>query len=249
MRPDHVLDDRRRGLAGVARRSRYRSSRGQHVAALDEPHELVDDVRRVGADVALVAIQRQDVPAQEHVAAEALLQLAEDPPSRRAPRRLRCPGSAGGEPSLGSAEPLPDGGADALAVGASTGLPIATPMALPMSCMPVAPDSGDRLIHDLRAPRRRARPAGTRRSSWASASSAVARSSSPPPRYASACAAQAALALPAEHGDLVVAARLQVLLKRVGDQPQGAGDPRSPAFIAARCRFGSARGCSRPYRG
>ena len=80
----------------------------------------------------------------------------------------------------------------------------------------------------------------------ASASSAAARS------LAAALAVglgglEAALALAPQHRDLVVAAVLEVLLQRVGDQAQ-----RADAVALARlhrrrgCRPGSARGSSRP---
>ena len=248
VRPDHVLDDRRRGLAGVQRAGHGIDRRGgQHVAALDEPHELVDDVRR-GADVALVAVQRQDVPAQEHVAAEALLQLARTESSEPASSAATSLSRVSWRRAIsGSAEPLPDGGADALAVGASTGLSIATPMALPMSCIPVAPDSATASSTTCASSSSESSAGRYSEISWASASSAVA-------RLVAAAAVrlgglQAALALPAEHGDLVVAARLQVLLKRVGDQPQGAD-----AVALARLHRRSGVGLdplegARPYRG
>ena len=47
------------------------------MAALDQADELVDDGRGL-ADVALVAVEREDVAAQEDVAADPLLELAED---------------------------------------------------------------------------------------------------------------------------------------------------------------------------
>ena len=44
------------------------------VAALDQAHELVDHLRRL-ADVALGAVQREDIAAQVDVAAEPILEL------------------------------------------------------------------------------------------------------------------------------------------------------------------------------
>ena len=47
------------------------------VAALDQADELVDHRRRLG-DIGVVAVEGEHVAAQEHVAAEPLLELAQD---------------------------------------------------------------------------------------------------------------------------------------------------------------------------
>ena len=75
--PDDVVEDLRRALLGV-HRTRHRADRRRRelVTALDQVDQLLDHGRGV-ANLALVPVQGQNVPAQAQVAADPALELTE----------------------------------------------------------------------------------------------------------------------------------------------------------------------------
>ena len=78
MAPDRVAEDVGRLLGGVDGAADDVHGLGADlVAALDQPDQLVDDRRRV-AHVGVVAVEGEHVAAQEDIAAEPLLELAQD---------------------------------------------------------------------------------------------------------------------------------------------------------------------------
>jgi hypothetical protein len=87
--PDHVLEDLGGPLAGVHRaRDGLEGRRREVVATLDQPDQLVYDRRRL-THLSLIAVERQDVPAQVKLAADAALELPE--------HRVLGPGELGGD--------------------------------------------------------------------------------------------------------------------------------------------------------
>ena len=64
--------------ASIAPRDRVDRRRRDVVAALDQPDELVDDGRGAALTSRVVAVEGEHVAAQEEVAAEPLLELAQD---------------------------------------------------------------------------------------------------------------------------------------------------------------------------